>query len=256
MRKLEFRGSVRSNQGAFSQQMVIPGRKGLVLSPEDWPAKLAPGTLNIAIPDDGFPNDWEQLGKGDGLKKLDEGKLEPELAIPPWRIAGNTLQPTPDEPVRGSAQVWRAELEVAATGESATCWMLRRLGSDIVSEIELVSDEHLRSRLNLCDGMAVKVTVWEAESNYKPKTPSEWIADWCEATAGRIEPAFGTEKAMGYLIGEKFLNFLEVAESDAEWRAAIPEFVSAIQAQFETWQLAQFLKTPRRLGGARPRGQR
>ena len=138
---------------------------------------------------------------------------------------------------------------MAATGESATCWMLRRLGSDIVSEIELVSDEHLRSRLNLCDGMAVRVTVWEAESNYKPKTPSEWIADWCEAAAGRIEPGFGTEKAMGYLVGEKFLNFLEVAESDAEWRAAIPEFVAAIQAQFETWQLAQFLKTPRRLGG-------
>ncbi len=35
MRKLEFIGVVRSNQGAFSQQMVIPGRKGLVLAPED-----------------------------------------------------------------------------------------------------------------------------------------------------------------------------------------------------------------------------
>ena len=82
--------------------MVIPGRKSLVLAPEDWPAKLAPGTLNIAIHDDGFPNDFDQLGKGDGLKKLDEGKFRPELAIPPWRIVGNTLQPTPDEPVRGS----------------------------------------------------------------------------------------------------------------------------------------------------------
>ena len=56
MRKLEFSGTVRSNQGAFSQQMVIPGRKSLVLAPEDWPAKLAPGTLNIAIHDVGFPN--------------------------------------------------------------------------------------------------------------------------------------------------------------------------------------------------------
>jgi hypothetical protein len=147
MRKLEFSGAVRSNQGAFSQEMVIPGRKSLVLAPEDWPAKLAPGTLNIAIHDDGFPNELDRLGKGDGLKKLDEGKFRPELAIPPWRIVGNTLQPTPDEPVRGSAQVWRAELEVASTGEVATCWMLRRLGSDIVSQIELVSDEHLRRRL-------------------------------------------------------------------------------------------------------------
>ena len=52
---------------------------------------------------------------------------------------------------------------------------------------------------------------------------------------------------MGYLIGEKFLNFLEVAESNDEWREAIPEFVAGIKALFETWQLAQFLKTPRRL---------
>ena len=204
MRKLEFSGAVRSNQGAFSQQMVIPGRKSLVLVPEDWPAKLAPGTLNIAIQDDGFPNDWDQLGKGAGLRKLDEGNFRPELAIPPWRIMGNTLQPTPDDPLRGSAQVWRAELEVASSGEVATCWMLRRLGSDIVSQIELVSDEHLRRRLNLSDGMDVRVTIWEAESKFKPMTPSEWIADWCEATAGRIEPQFGNEKAMGYLIGENY----------------------------------------------------
>ena len=126
--------------------------------------------------------------------------------------------------------------------------MLRRLGSDIVSQIELVSDEHLRRRLNLSDGMEVKVTVWEAESKFKPKTPSEVIADWCEAIAGRIEPQFGNEKAMGYLIGEKFLNFLEVAESNNEWREAIPEFVAAIKSLFEPWKLAQFLKTPRRLG--------
>jgi len=96
--------------------------------------------------------------------------------------------------------------------------------------------------------MDVKVTVWEAESKFKPKTPSEWIADWCEAVAGRIEPQFGNEKSMGYLIGEKFLNFLEVGESNNEWRESIPEFVGAIKSLFEPWQLAQFLKTPRRLG--------
>jgi hypothetical protein len=248
MRKLEFSGVVRSNQGAFSQAMVIPGRKSLVLAPDDWPEKLAPGTLNIAIQDGGYPNNLDELGKGDGLKKLDEGNFRPELAIPPWRIVGNTLQPTHDEPLRGSAQVWRAKLEVASTGEFAACWFLRRLGSDIVSQIELVSDEHLRPRMNLCDGKVVKVTVWEAESKFKPNTPSEAIADWCEATAGRIEPEFGTEKAMGYLIGEKFLNFLELAESNSEWREAIPEFVGAIKSLFEPWQLAQFLKTPRRLG--------
>ncbi len=248
MRKLVFSGTVRSNQGAFSREMVVPGRKDLFLTPKDWPPKLEPGTLNIAIHDDGFPNDFDQLGEGDRLKKLDGRNFWPELAIPPWRIAGNTLEPTPDEPVRGSAQIWRAELEVTPTGEVATCWMLRRLGSDMLSEIELVSDEHLRRRLNLCDGIDVKVTIWEAESKYKRKTPSEWIADWCEAVTGRIEPAHGPEKAIGYLIGEKFLNFLEAAESNNEWREAIPEFVGAIKSLFEPWRIAQFLKTPRRLG--------
>jgi hypothetical protein len=53
---------------------------------------------------------------------------------------------------------------------------------------------------------------------------------------------------MGYLIGEKFLNFLEVAETDDEWRQAIPSFIVEIKSLFETWQLAEFLNTPRRLG--------
>jgi len=247
MRKLEFIGTVRSNEGKFSQEMVIPGRGSLVLSPADWPAELVPGTLNIAVNVDGFPKDCEQIGEGDALKRFDKGEFRPALAIPPWRIAGNTLQPTPDEPLRGSAQVWRARLEVISTGQVATCWMVRRLGSDIVSEIELVAEEHLRTVLDLCDGMLVKVTVRETESQGKLKTPNEIIAEWCEAASG-IEAQFGTLKAMGYLIGEKFLNFLEVAETNGEWREAIPELVGGIKTLFETWQIAQFLKTPRRLG--------
>ena len=228
--------------------MLIPGRNALVLAPGDWPERLAPGTLNIAIHDDGFPEDLHFLGKHRGLRNLDEGDFHPALVIPPWRIQGSTLQPTADEPVRGSAQLWRAELAVLSIGESATCWMLRRLGSEIVSQIELVSHEHLRSRLNLPDGTVAKVTVWETEPTTKPKSPTDWIADWCEAVADRIEPRFGTAKAMGYLIGEKFLNFLEVAETNDQWREAIPAFVARIKSLFEPWQLAQFLRTPRRLG--------
>ncbi len=36
----------------------------------------------------------------------------------------------------------------------------------------------------------------------------------CDA-ARQIEAEFGTEKALDYLIGEKFLNFLQAAETDA-----------------------------------------
>ena len=35
----------------------------------------------------------------------------------------------------------------------------------------------------------------------------------CEAARGILDE-FGTEKALGYLVGEKLLNFLEVAEHD------------------------------------------
>jgi hypothetical protein len=73
------------------------------------------------------------------------------------------------------------------------------------------------------------------------------IAEWCEA-AHNVEGAYGQEKAMGYLIGEKFLNFLEVAEKDAERRDAIPTFVTEIKSVFEAWKIAEFLNTPRRLG--------
>jgi hypothetical protein len=61
---------------------------------------------------------------------------------------------------------------------------------------------------------------------------------------------FALEKltGMGYLIGEKFLNFLEGAETDDEWRQAIPAFVTEIKAIFEPLQIAEFLNTPRRLG--------
>jgi hypothetical protein len=73
-----------------------------------------------------------------------------------------------------------------------------------------------------------------------------WV-DQCEA-AEQIEADYGTEKAMGYLIGEKLLNFLEVAERKPEWRAEVPLFTAKIKDIFQPWQIAEFFETPRRLG--------
>jgi hypothetical protein len=70
-----------------------------------------------------------------------------------------------------------------------------------------------------------------------------WI-EQCEA-AKQIEAEFGTQKALDYLIGEKFLNFLQAAETDAEFRAEIPAFVGGIKSVFETWQLAEYLEVAR-----------
>jgi len=70
-----------------------------------------------------------------------------------------------------------------------------------------------------------------------------WV-EQCEAARG-IEDQFGTDKALSYLIGEKFLNYLDAAERDPEFRAEIPAFVAEIKDIFETWQLAEYLENAR-----------
>jgi hypothetical protein len=68
-----------------------------------------------------------------------------------------------------------------------------------------------------------------------------WIEQF--EAAENIEDEFGTQKALDYLVGEKFLNFLEAAETDADFRSEIPAFVAKIKTIFERWQLAQYLET-------------
>jgi hypothetical protein len=74
--------------------------------------------------------------------------------------------------------------------------------------------------------------------------PCEIWIEQCEA-ARRIEAEFGTQNALDYLIGEKFLNFLQAAETDADFRAEIPVFVGGIRTIFESWQLAEYLENAR-----------
>lgn len=70
-----------------------------------------------------------------------------------------------------------------------------------------------------------------------------WV-EQCKA-ARRIEDDFGTDKALAYLVGEKFLNFLEAAEADADFRAEVPAFAAEVKTIFEPWQLAEYLETAR-----------
>lgn len=77
------------------------------------------------------------------------------------------------------------------------------------------------------------------------KSKMEFHKIWmeqCEAARG-IEDEFGIQKALDYLIGEKFLNFLEAAETIPAFRAEIPAFVAEIKTIFERWQLAQYFET-------------
>ncbi len=70
-----------------------------------------------------------------------------------------------------------------------------------------------------------------------------WI-DVCDA-ARMIEDEFGTDKALRYLIGEKFLDYLEAAERLPDFRAEIPAFVAEIKTIFEPWQIEECLATAR-----------
>ncbi len=73
-----------------------------------------------------------------------------------------------------------------------------------------------------------------------------WI-EQCEATRD-IRDAFGLEKALGYLIGEKLLNFLEVADQDPLWAAEVPAFVAEIKEMFEPDEIQAYLNRVHRVG--------
>ena len=60
-----------------------------------------------------------------------------------------------------------------------------------------------------------------------------------------IEDQFGTDKALRYLISEKFLNYLEAAERLPDYRAEIPAFVAEIKTIFERWELIEELDRAR-----------
>jgi hypothetical protein len=238
MRKLDFIGKVQANA---TPELTIPGRDDLFLKPDDWPSRLAPV---VTIEVHTFPEGLAEIGDGEGLARLDQGKLRPALVIPQRKLIGSTLTPDSDHPTRGFGEVWRADLHVIGTGQEMTCWALWIIGSNATRTLRLVALEDLRDRLNLADGTAVKITIWEEESNWQPPTPDETIADWCEAARG-IEAEFGTQNALAYLIGEKFINFLEAAEDEADLQTEVPAFVAEINSIFERWQLAEYLETAR-----------
>jgi len=108
-----------------------------------------------------YPSNLDALGGGDRIKKLDNGEFKPLLVIPRKKITNNSLRPTPQCPQRGDAQAWQANLTVLRTGLSEKCWVLRRIGSGIARRLELISENHLRTSLELKDGDEVTVTMLE-----------------------------------------------------------------------------------------------
>lgn len=75
-----------------------------------------------------------------------------------------------------------------------------------------------------------------------------WI-DQCEA-ARDIRNAWGTRKALGYLLGEKLLNFIRASDADPAWAAKLPLFAAEIQRIFTHEELRAYFATTTRVGVA------
>lgn len=75
-----------------------------------------------------------------------------------------------------------------------------------------------------------------------------WV-DQCEA-AREIRNAWGTQKALGYLLGEKLLNFIRASDSDPSWAAKLPLFAIEIRQIFTQEDLHKYFATAKRVGAA------
>ncbi len=73
-----------------------------------------------------------------------------------------------------------------------------------------------------------------------------WI-EQCEA-ARDIRDAWGTRKALGYLVGEKLLNYIRAADSDPSWAVKVPLFAAEIGRIFTTEELRAYFATTTRVG--------
>ena len=73
-----------------------------------------------------------------------------------------------------------------------------------------------------------------------------WI-EQCEGARG-IKEAFGAGKAIGYLIGEKLVNFVRASDTHPEFAAELPEFVAEVKRIFEPHEIREYLENVRRIG--------
>jgi hypothetical protein len=120
VRELVFGGWLCRGIGQHSN-LGVPGRDELPHAPPDWPIRLEPGSLNVCI--DRFPAQMSRV------EDLDNGQFAPAFVIPRNRLRGN---------MRGDGQVWSAKV-----GTVNDCWVLRRIGSMVGRQLELVAGRRL-----------------------------------------------------------------------------------------------------------------
>lgn len=63
-----------------------------------------------------------------------------------------------------------------------------------------------------------------------------------------IRKKFGARKALGYLVGEKLMNFVEAAETRPEFARELGAFVEEVKRLFSSSELEDYLGSLRRVG--------
>ncbi len=154
MAELKFSGKIVNGIGRHVE-LYVPGRSALPNAPEDWPDELRPGSLNLRVSE--FPDEFRARGLEPSTKSLDVAEFAPVFVVPQDTLGNNKLMPTKEMPNRGTAQIWRTALEVES--EKLPCWVLRRFGSGLRDQLEVVSNLHLRAKLGLTKGHEWPATV-------------------------------------------------------------------------------------------------
>lgn len=155
MHKIVFKGCIVNGRGGHSE-LYVPGKNELQESHPKWPLKLCPGSLNIKINNDGYPNELKISGLSETVKSLDTSLFQAAFEIKQDQFGNNLLTPTDAMPNRGDAQVWKSTLKT--NNASIPCWVLRRYDSGLTQELEVVSDINIRNEHGF-----TKETNWACE---------------------------------------------------------------------------------------------
>jgi len=154
MTELVFGGVVTGGIGCHAT-LHVPGRAELRAAPADWPERLHPGSLNVAV--DQYPREFMSRRLTNRISELDKGWFVPEFELLRGQFRNNKQGPRPGVPRGGDAQVWRALLSHDG-GTAIRCWALRRFGSQVGEQLEFVADGRLRDS-GLDDGLRVRAAL-------------------------------------------------------------------------------------------------
>jgi len=170
--QLIFAGRIASGIGRHSS-LGVPGCEGAPGAPDDWPKQLCPGSLNVRVSH--YPDEQLlQAGLAREVASLDKSPLLPAFEIAGSRLLNNQIKPTESDPKRGDAQVWRARIRRPRDGVEVGCWVLRRHGSSVGEQIELLSGERLRDH-GFQDGDSVIVVMSGRWNPAYPNADDNWL---------------------------------------------------------------------------------